>query len=200
MIAAGIAALMLVSVLLTFHGWPGVASSGPIPRVVAVTTTGASSHARVPTLVVGSAAATPVHGTNVAALSHRRSSDRVRPFTGTSRRPAIAPVTGSAPPSSNSAPSSSGGGVNTTKPHTQPSQPATDPVTAVLNQVTGSQPPSQGGSGSQPTLGQTVDNTVQQTGGAVKTVVSGATPAPVSTPVNQAVDGVTGTAKKLLGG
>jgi hypothetical protein len=55
MIAAGIAALVLVSVLLAFHGWPTNAATGPVPRLIAATTT---TQARVPTLVIGGHATT----------------------------------------------------------------------------------------------------------------------------------------------
>jgi hypothetical protein len=50
MIAAGIAALVLVSVLLAFHGWPTNAATGTVPRLIAATT---STQAPVPTLVIG---------------------------------------------------------------------------------------------------------------------------------------------------
>lgn len=191
MIAAGVAALMLVSVVLAFHGWPGVASSGPIPRVVAVAATGPASHARVPTLVIAPTAAPAVQSTNVAAPSQRPSGGQVHPYTGTSRRPGFVPATGSVPTSSNSAPAGSGGGT-APQPRPQPKPQPTDPVTSVLNQVTGTPPPS----GPSPTLPQTVNNASQ----AVQQVVSAAAPPPVSSPVNKVVDGVTGTAGKLLGG
>jgi hypothetical protein len=56
MIAAGIAALVLVSVLLAFHGWPTNAATGSVPRLIAATT---STQARVPTLVIGRPATAP---------------------------------------------------------------------------------------------------------------------------------------------
>lgn len=54
MIAAGVVALVFVSVLLAFHGWPGVETTGTVPRIVAVTaTTATEPSAR---LVIGSRA------------------------------------------------------------------------------------------------------------------------------------------------
>ena len=67
LIAAGIAALVLVSVLLAFNGWPTNASSGTVPRLIAATT---STQARVPTLVIGGHARTPTPPARRVAQLH----------------------------------------------------------------------------------------------------------------------------------
>ena len=97
MIAAGIAALVLVSVLLAFHGWPTNASTGTVGRVIAATTT---TQGHVPTLVIGNhstAGATPAHG---AALA--RQTPATRQHNAANNAPlfndAIKPKTPGSPP------------------------------------------------------------------------------------------------------
>jgi hypothetical protein len=74
MIAAGIAALVLVSVLLAFHGWPTNAATGPVPRLIAATTT---SQAHVPTLVIGGHATTRTAPARGGATALRSPTARV---------------------------------------------------------------------------------------------------------------------------
>jgi hypothetical protein len=75
MIAAGIAALVLVSVLLAFHGWPTNAATGTVPRLIAATT---STQARVPTLVIGRHATTRRVAARGGAHVHQAPVTRVR--------------------------------------------------------------------------------------------------------------------------
>jgi hypothetical protein len=83
MIAAGIAALVLVSVLLAFHGWPTNAATGAVPRVIAATT---STQPRVPTLVIGRHATAPTVAARGGARAHQA------PVTRVHNRPSRAPL------------------------------------------------------------------------------------------------------------
>jgi hypothetical protein len=75
MIAAGIAALVLVSVLLAFHGWPTNADTGTVPRLIAATT---STQAHVPTLVIGRHATNRTVAGRGGAHVHQAPVTRVR--------------------------------------------------------------------------------------------------------------------------
>jgi hypothetical protein len=81
MVAAGIAALIFVSVLLAFHGWPGDVSSNTTPSIITVA---AATPPPVPTLVIGRPAAPRRTGAATGAAPGGRA--RLRngaPSTGT---------------------------------------------------------------------------------------------------------------------
>jgi hypothetical protein len=102
MIAAGIAALVLVSVLLAFHGWPTNASTGRVTRLIAATTT---TQAHVPTLVIGRRATARTAPGRGGATAHRSPIARVH------NAPSRGPLYGDAskPKTSGSSPGKKGG-------------------------------------------------------------------------------------------
>jgi hypothetical protein len=164
MIAAGVGALVFVSVLLAFHGWPSSAANGPVPRLVATTT---STQSNVPTLVIGRAAATRSTSARPGA------SARTAPVTRTHSAPSTrAPVYSDA---SKPAPAS--------PPAKKPAAPCpgcttTTPLPPQVQQIIDQ------GTQSANTLGQQVNDGLQKTGQTVSGVLSG-----VTSTVNKTVTG-----------
>lgn len=97
MVAAGIGALIFVSVLLAFHGWPTNAAGGTAPRAIMVATTPVAPVAK---LVIGRpASARTAAAANVAARTrttpgqtHSAPSTRLPTFTDLSRPKPTAPA------------------------------------------------------------------------------------------------------------
>lgn len=73
MVAAGVTALIFVSVLLAFHGWPGDVAGSTTPRIVTVA---AVAPAPVPTLVIGRPATARAAGATAATPGGGRSGVR----------------------------------------------------------------------------------------------------------------------------